>query len=1122
MVTEADIIARRHELEQAREETHKKQIEELEARVREMEEKKRELERQGRDDLHKLILERRDLEEKLKACLEQQEQCIKDIKETQAKEIQGYKQELVDLQKSLAEERNELVRKQGLIAELEAKKADEEAQRTRDQETLKELIKEEEANLERLVKEHEGVKNKYKSEADARVQAFKEESDHLNSNIEDIKKEIETKTQEFKKQETELERKKDELQAQLDKERTEREKKLAPLTSEKEALTQKIQEIQNKIITTREQEEKKTEEIIKHYEETLNNNQKEFEKEKEAQTKTIFDKECQIRDKELELEKLKNDNEEKLREIESEMVQKLKDMEEELRDQDEKNRKELQQVVDKDRYKELEDQIHQKQCELQNLEANQEAEEALLRVWLETVTDKEKVLHDEASAKESRYSNKISSLENQLNSVKQKADNEQRQYDALKEEIERKLQDKREQFEAHARDATTHINDLNNQIADLKRNLKSREAAAKSRNEAIDRRIGDEVHRLGSLKKDLEEQIEPLKRRHNELKQTLAQEKENYQAQLSKMQKEQHYQTKEQEEELNKLYSLLENVRAQFKEERNQLQKALKEILDSNDKLREKHEKEIFELNMKLVQTLETSSKGKIDPNQTKDLLNKVKDLQDEYGRKSREYEEALTRQTEEKHKLAQRNEKEIQQLKSDISKLSKEYLKDGVSNPEERVQRLKELLEKKSQQLEKAKLSNISKSGTSGHPSSTSCALVDEVEDAKRKNIELSEKFQQKKKDLNTLMNQRQSEIEQLTRQIEEQNVEMSKAEEPYEHKPLPGTLTERLDKLKTLRGIITSELHEREKLIQEISRLQKEPQEDEVKPLEEEDHKKIQYNQNIDDIPKCVLDGMGPQSYHEHSTGKSSKLKTKSQKDTTTVPTMQDDLESEKGEWSSRKPSKSKEASVQEKPPATVAGIEEAEKDEEIQVPSDTSQPTVKPVKAGPDVATSQRKSAVDYILEMIQEKENQLNNLTAPQLPPEKHEDLQKVKQELEELREQLPDDYERKVCHYQRGGKTPMVQMTTELNKQMILAGNDDINLVGKSYDKTMSYSKQEANVGREEEPREITQDNEKQQGGEIDSHPENEATVKNQDDGGTSEYSHENEQREDPHSATSQG
>ncbi len=89
MVTEADIIARRHKLEQAREESHKKQIEELEARMREMEKKKRELERQGRDDLHKLILERRDLEEKLKACLEQQEQCIKDIRKLRQRRSRG-------------------------------------------------------------------------------------------------------------------------------------------------------------------------------------------------------------------------------------------------------------------------------------------------------------------------------------------------------------------------------------------------------------------------------------------------------------------------------------------------------------------------------------------------------------------------------------------------------------------------------------------------------------------------------------------------------------------------------------------------------------------------------------------------------------------------------------------------------------------------------------------------------------------------------------------------------------------------------------------------------------------------------------------------------------------------
>jgi len=71
--------------------------------------------------------------------------------------------------------------------------------------------------------------------------------------------------------------------------------------------------------------------------------------------------------------------------------------------------------------------------------------------------------------------------------------------------------------------------------------------------------------------------------------------------------------------------------------------------------LREKHEKEIYELNMRLVQTLQESSSENIDPESTKSLLGKVQGLQAEYAQKVREYEDTVTRHTEERHALSQK-----------------------------------------------------------------------------------------------------------------------------------------------------------------------------------------------------------------------------------------------------------------------------------------------------------------------------------------------------------------------------------------------------------------------------------------------------------------------------------
>ena len=867
LFTEADIVARRHELEQCKEEAHRKQIEELETRVRELEEKKRQQEIDGRESLHRLFMRKQAMEEKLKACHEQQIQCIKDVKEKHSMEMDVYKEELSTLQAALEDEKKELARKQKLIVEFDKQRVEDEQQRARDEKTLKCMIEEEQANLDRMNKQHEDKKKRYKLESDTKVQAFKEERENLTTRIDDVKKDIERRGRDFRKQETELLRRRDELQARHDREREERETKLGPLINERDGLLQRIRDVQDKIAQRKQEEEQRTAEIVRQYEDTFENNQRDFNQETEEQQKKIYDKDRQLRNKDSELIKVREQYDEKLREMENDMENRLKEMEDELRDQDEKNRKQLEKVTDRERIREVEEKIFQRACELQNLESDQHAEEAMLKVWLSAVTDKERYLRGEANRKQSRNANRITELENELNDAKLNADNEERDYESLKVDIEKKLKDKRGQFEAQAKEDASHLNELNDQVASLKRNLKDKDDAARARGEALEKRIAEEVNRLQILKGDLEEQIGPLREKHNDVKQKMAEEKEKHLSQLKTLDMEQKNQNKEQEEELAKLYFLLESVRTQFREERMLLQSTLTNILNANDQLRKKHEKEIYDLNMRLVQTLQATSGDKIDPEATKDLLNQLKDLQDQYAEKSRTYEESLMQHADEKQNLNAKSEAEIRQLKNEIKRLSQDYLKDGIQNPADRVEKLRGMLERKNKDLEKAK--------TAAYTGTVNQAQVmDDVEDAQKKNYELSDKLQRKKKELTDLMNKRQKDIEELTRQITEQNAEMSQAEGEYNDPSLPGSLKDRLDKLSKIRELIKLEIEERDRLLREISMLQKQMKDSgsggAARPSGFEDYENIHIEKDIILIPAgskgelhaCVLDSSERQS--------------------------------------------------------------------------------------------------------------------------------------------------------------------------------------------------------------------------------------------------------------------
>ncbi len=1103
--TEADIAAKRHELEQMREETHKRQIEELDAKIQEMEEKKAEVERQGRQKLHELFVQRQGLENELRQKLEEQEEDIMKFKQSQADEIAGYKEKLANLQKNLVDERNGLVHKQGLIAELVALKNDEEHQHAKDQETLKKLIEEEEASLQRMKQAHEELKEKNKMESELRMQAFNREKESLVNKIAKVKEGSENKTQDFQAKHANLLATRDQLQKDLDAEKNERDNKLKPLRKQKQDLSDKILSMQDKIRNARAKEEQKTENIINQYEERYSKTQQDFDKEREEEIKRIFEKECNLKDEELELDKLRGDNEQKLKEIEREMNQKLKDMTSEIEEQEENNRKQLQQVVDKEKFRELEEQIHHKTCELQNLEANQQAEEALLKVWLEAVTDKERYLREELAAKVARYSNKISTLDNDLSAAKQQAENEQRQHDALKDETERKLQEKRDEFESQTRDAASHLNDLNNQIAELKRSLKIREDAAKDRGETIERRIGEETRRLQKLKSDLEEQLGPLRERHNDLKQKVSEEKEKHQKNLEVLQKEQSKQNHDQEDELNRLYALLEGVRDQFKDERQQLQSALKEILDSNDRLREKHEKEIFDLNMKLVQTLQATSEQGIDATTTRDLQNKVKELEEEYDRKSKSYNATLNRMSQEKDETNQKCDDEIRKMKEELRKLSQEYMKDGTKNPSERVEKLREMLENKTRELEKAKASTFSRTVNQVH-------LMDEVEEAKKHQKNLIGKLQDKKKELSDLMRQRRKEIEDLSKRMMERDADAEKSNAEFDTGPLSsGTPKERLDKLASLRALIEAEMRERKKLLNEIARLQQElPKNQDAAQLTagsnagENIHIQLdelvapRERENKKSINRCVLDeGTGDESAGPSEGEDEIKKDSKNISDEGSSETTSSAAGSESERIKSGKPdsgggtSGAVASSGKSALPASKKLYATAPGNSDVDNEDDTSKDAMVNLASGkPGTATTGGKESssagatlptrcvapMDYILELIAEKENELDELNLPDLPQE-NENAERLKLELEALRHQLPMDHENMSCKIQSPAASSAGQNMSKMSKKEKRKSGKTKNSVrfsDKNFDQT-SESKKSNPSPREDEENSNTPD-----------------------------------------------
>ena len=95
----------------------------------------------------------------------------------------------------------------------------------------------------------------------------------------------------------------------------------------------------------------------------------------------------------------------------------------------------------------------------------------------------------------------------------------------------------------------------------------------------------------------------------------------------------------------------------QFREERQLLHTALGDILNSNDSLREKHEKELYDLNTKLVETLQQCKSERIDPKANEELSVKVEGLQKEFEEKTKEYNNLKSTFSDEANAIKSANE---------------------------------------------------------------------------------------------------------------------------------------------------------------------------------------------------------------------------------------------------------------------------------------------------------------------------------------------------------------------------------------------------------------------------------------------------------------------------------
>ncbi len=754
LFTEADILAKRHEFEQDNEERQKQELVNLERTICELEQKKNSEEVIFRDALHKVALKVKRAESKIIAAKEQHQQCIEDVIDQYEKERAGYLDNLKILQTDLEADKQTFLDKQDELKRAEIANLETLEKRAQYQAAMRDEIQSLQKKLAQMAASHQERKRQYKKASDERIKSFKLDSDKLQSHIDQVRTDTERRNVKFRKQEMELIRARDEILGQQQLDREEMKVRMGGLLMEKEDFQQRIAFLQNKVQQRQETEKKRAIVVNKQFDEILRDNTDNFKREKDECTRRLMMKEDELHHMEADLVKIREDHDGAIKRINQEIDQKAKFAETQMKIKEENYRTQIETITDKRRHRDMEDKIHNNRCVIMSLEVEQQAEEDFLQTRLKALAEKEKYLRDALSTRQIKSSDHLIGIQNELSQAKAKANFEQHDYDTMKEDLDRKVAEAHKALETNIREATSALNALGKDICDIKRDMKEREEAAKDREDNSERRIGDEVRRLQTLKSDLEEKIRPLEEKHNELKTMIRQEIERNEETFKAMSEECNNVRSGHQKELEGLQAMLSNSRQAFNQEKDDKVLVLKQMLDQNDELRRRHENELYVLNKKLIASLRGQATFD-DKDPLHEKLKSLKDLQDMHVRKTQEYEDMIVQGFKEQYAPDKNHEGAMKQMVGDFDWMRREYVKDGIRYPEERLQNIRSLLDTKKK--------NQGRSG--GDDQSP---IMDNVEEAKFRNTELKEKISSKKKDLQSLMNKRQKEISDLTKDIQ------------------------------------------------------------------------------------------------------------------------------------------------------------------------------------------------------------------------------------------------------------------------------------------------------------------------------------------------------------------
>ncbi len=780
LFTEADILAKRHEFEQGQEQEQKAELAKMEKTICELEQRKKKDEVTFRMAYHQVVKRAKRAEARIVAAKVQHQQCIEDVLQQYAVEREGYALNLQNLQRELDEDKQTYQDKKEELKRAEMANMQTLEKRKKNLGAITEEIEQLQKKLHELNWAHEEKKKGYKDNSEERVRAFTSDSNKLKARIDEVRSQGEKANMQFRRQEMDLIRQRDEMLGQEQLDREEMEVRMGGLLMEKDDYTQRIAFLEKKVEQRKQVEKRKAIEVNKLFEDIMRDNTGNFKREKDDNTRRILMKEDELRQMEGELVSVREHHDSSIKDINYAIDKQKRDAQQEMKIKEDNYKERIDNITDQNRHKELEDSIHNKRCVIMNLEADQQAEETFLQTRLKFLAEKEKYLRDGLHSKEMKFSDYLISIENELSQTKTKAIQEQHAYDNMKAELDKNVAEAQRNLRDDIKEVTARLNNINKDICDVQRSIKETDEGGKEREDELERRIGEEVKRLQTMKSDLEEQIPPMQEKHNNLKQTIKEDKENHEKVFEALKEEYESVAKDHEEELENMQKLLASERASFKRQQDELLKRLKDMLDRVESIRKKHEHDLSVCHTKLLDALK--GQATFDFDDAVEKVKSIRDLQDTYGKKSREYEDLIINTIVDQYGQDSKHEGAVRQLNVDLKWLAKEMIKDGIKSPEQRLTKIKALLETKQKQHEKS-------GGDDQSP------IMDNVEEAKSKNSELKDKLRTKKKEIHDLMQKRQEEISHLTQEILKHNssVKDSKADDDVQSQHSQQSFMER-----------------------------------------------------------------------------------------------------------------------------------------------------------------------------------------------------------------------------------------------------------------------------------------------------------------------------------------